>query len=67
MMPLKHKNCMTDYASGLRLVVRYCKIEALSGYIVKRSQWIIGGDGASYDIGYGGLDHIIASGKNVIS
>jgi pyruvate-ferredoxin/flavodoxin oxidoreductase len=32
---------------------------------VKRSQWIIGGDGASYDIGYGGLDHVIASGKNV--
>ncbi|MBP5318776.1 MAG: pyruvate:ferredoxin (flavodoxin) oxidoreductase [Paludibacteraceae bacterium] len=41
------------------------KIEALSGYIIKRSQWIIGGDGASYDIGYGGLDHVIASGKNV--
>lgn len=34
-------------------------------YLVKRSQWIIGGDGASYDIGYGGLDHVIASGKNV--
>ena len=33
--------------------------------LVKRSQWIIGGDGASYDIGYGGLDHVIASGKNV--
>lgn len=34
-------------------------------YLPKRSQWIIGGDGASYDIGYGGLDHVIASGKNV--
>ncbi len=34
-------------------------------YIVKRSQWIIGGDGASYDIGYGGLDHVIASGEDV--
>lgn len=34
-------------------------------HIVKRSQWIIGGDGASYDIGYGGLDHVIASGENV--
>ncbi len=33
--------------------------------LVKRSQWIIGGDGASYDIGFGGLDHVIASGKNV--
>lgn len=37
----------------------------LSPYFVKRSQWIIGGDGASYDIGYGGLDHVIASGKDV--
>ncbi len=34
-------------------------------FLSKRSQWIIGGDGASYDIGYGGLDHVIASGKNV--
>ena len=34
-------------------------------FFVKRSQWIIGGDGASYDIGYGGLDHVIASGKDV--
>ena len=37
----------------------------LGQYLVKRSQWIIGGDGASYDIGFGGLDHVIASGKNV--
>ena len=44
----------------------YCKqIEGLSHYLVKRSQWLIGGDGASYDIGYGGLDHVIASGENV--
>jgi pyruvate-ferredoxin/flavodoxin oxidoreductase len=44
----------------------YCKqIYSLSKYLVKRSQWIIGGDGAAYDIGYGGLDHVIASGKNV--
>jgi len=43
-----------------------CKqIVSLEHYLVKRSQWIIGGDGASYDIGYGGLDHVIASGKNV--
>ena len=44
----------------------HCKqIAELQQYLVKRSQWIIGGDGASYDIGYGGLDHVIASGKNV--
>ena len=41
------------------------KINELSHYLVKRSQWIIGGDGASYDIGFGGLDHVLASGKNV--
>ena len=40
-------------------------IAELAHFLVKRSQWIIGGDGASYDIGYGGLDHVIASGKNV--
>lgn len=48
------KDC--DYASD---------IMGLSSYFTKRSQWIIGGDGASYDIGFGGLDHVIASGKNV--
>ena len=41
------------------------KLKELSHYFVKRSQWIIGGDGASYDIGYGGLDHVIASGEDV--
>ncbi|MEG0128552.1 pyruvate:ferredoxin (flavodoxin) oxidoreductase [Clostridium sp.] len=34
-------------------------------YLVKRSQWMIGGDGWAYDIGYGGLDHVIASGNDV--
>lgn len=41
------------------------ELYSLRGYFAKRSQWIIGGDGAAYDIGYGGLDHVIASGKNV--
>ena len=34
-------------------------------YLVKRSQWIFGGDGWAYDIGYGGVDHVLASGENV--
>lgn len=43
-----------------------CKeLQTLDHYLIKRSQWIIGGDGASYDIGYGGLDHVIASGEDV--
>lgn len=41
------------------------RLDHLKNHLVKRSQWIIGGDGASYDIGFGGLDHVIASGKNV--
>jgi pyruvate-ferredoxin/flavodoxin oxidoreductase len=40
-------------------------IKDLSNYIVKQSNWIIGGDGWAYDIGYGGLDHVIASGENI--
>ena len=41
------------------------ELSQLSHYLTKRSQWIIGGDGASYDIGYGGLDHVLASGEDV--
>ena len=41
------------------------ELKTLDHYLVKRSQWIIGGDGASYDIGYGGLEHVIASGEDV--
>ena len=41
------------------------ELKTLDHYLVKRSQWIIGGDGAAYDIGYGGLDHVIASGEDV--
>jgi len=37
----------------------------LADYLVKKSVWCVGGDGWAYDIGYGGLDHVIASGKNV--
>lgn len=38
---------------------------SLKDYLVKRSQWIIGGDGWAYDIGYGGLDHVIANNEDV--
>jgi len=38
---------------------------SLSDYLVKRSIWAFGGDGWAYDIGYGGLDHVLASGKDV--
>ncbi|MDD5862544.1 MAG: pyruvate:ferredoxin (flavodoxin) oxidoreductase [Prevotella sp.] len=41
------------------------ELKTLDHYLVKRSQWIIGGDGASYDIGYGGLDHVLSTGEDI--
>ena len=44
----------------------YCKqIIDLKDHLVKKSQWIFGGDGWAYDIGFGGLDHVLASGEDV--
>ncbi|NLF40321.1 pyruvate:ferredoxin (flavodoxin) oxidoreductase, partial [bacterium] len=43
-----------------------CKqLFTLADYLVRKSVWIVGGDGWAYDIGYGGLDHVLASGRNV--
>ncbi|UFS71997.1 pyruvate:ferredoxin (flavodoxin) oxidoreductase [Geomonas sp. RF6] len=41
------------------------RLHSIADYLVKKSVWIVGGDGWAYDIGYGGLDHVIASGQNV--
>ena len=41
------------------------ELTELKGYLVKRAHWIIAGDGAAYDIGFGGLDHVLASGENI--
>jgi pyruvate-ferredoxin/flavodoxin oxidoreductase len=40
-------------------------LNSLADYLVRKSVWIFGGDGWAYDIGYGGLDHVLASGKDV--
>jgi pyruvate-ferredoxin/flavodoxin oxidoreductase len=42
-----------------------CELIALADTLVKRAIWIVGGDGWAYDIGYGGVDHVLASGENV--
>lgn len=55
---LKQKLQGVDSADARQLL-------SLADYLVKKSVWIIGGDGWAYDIGYGGLDHVIASGRNV--
>ena len=41
------------------------RLADLADYLVKKSLWIVGGDGWAYDIGYGGLDHVLAMGRNV--
>ena len=41
------------------------QLRSLADVLVKKNVWIIGGDGWAYDIGYGGLDHVLASGRNV--
>ncbi len=41
------------------------RLNEVADYLVKKSVWIMGGDGWAYDIGYGGLDHVLASGRNV--
>ncbi len=41
------------------------RLHSVADYLIKKSVWIFGGDGWAYDIGYGGLDHVLASGENV--
>jgi pyruvate-ferredoxin/flavodoxin oxidoreductase len=41
------------------------KLNQLAGYLRKKAVWILGGDGWAYDIGYGGVDHVLASGENI--
>jgi len=41
------------------------RLELLADYLIRKSVWIVGGDGWAYDIGYGGLDHVLASGRDV--
>ncbi len=51
----------TDAAQRQKLMA----LKAVADYLVKKSVWLIGGDGWAYDIGYGGLDHALASGRNI--
>jgi pyruvate-ferredoxin/flavodoxin oxidoreductase len=41
------------------------RLESVAGQLVRRSVWLVGGDGWAYDIGYGGLDHALATGRNI--
>jgi pyruvate-ferredoxin/flavodoxin oxidoreductase len=52
-------------AGGSHAVAALRDLRSLADLFVRRTVWIIGGDGWAYDIGYGGLDHVLASGRNV--
>ena len=63
---LKHKlDELLNNPDFTNLKSQIQNLKSLADYLVKKSVWIIGGDGWAYDIGYGGLDHVIASGRNV--
>jgi len=76
MLMAEQKDEADIYEQLGRVIELKSKLEAMPGqeakrlldvadYLVKKSLWIVGGDGWAYDIGYGGLDHVLASGKNV--
>ena len=61
-----------DRVAELKKMLAKCKdcaecaqLLSVADYLVKKSVWILGGDGWAYDIGYGGLDHVLASGRNI--
>ncbi len=60
----------SNYEASLNLMNNFdykeqMQLERIKEYIMPKTVWIVGGDGWAYDIGYGGLDHVLASGKNV--
>ncbi|MFZ5351187.1 MAG: pyruvate:ferredoxin (flavodoxin) oxidoreductase [Bacillota bacterium] len=59
-LPLLDADAKCDRAKAILKEIKEKK-----DYLVKKSVWIVGGDGWAYDIGYGGLDHVLASGENV--
>ncbi|MCB0036888.1 MAG: 4Fe-4S dicluster domain-containing protein, partial [Anaerolineales bacterium] len=56
-------NDLVDNDEGARVASR--RLLTLADYLIKKDVWIVGGDGWAYDIGYGGLDHVLASGRNI--
>ncbi|NJO42234.1 MAG: pyruvate:ferredoxin (flavodoxin) oxidoreductase [Cyanobacteria bacterium RU_5_0] len=61
----KQLQTLANEPSNSNLKSKIYNLETLADLFVKKSIWIIGGDGWAYDIGFGGLDHVLASGRNV--
>ncbi len=60
------KNLLSGKENGVgNFQGRLANLLSMADILVKKSVWIVGGDGWAYDIGYGGLDHVLASGRNV--
>ncbi|HKA19783.1 MAG TPA: pyruvate:ferredoxin (flavodoxin) oxidoreductase [Blastocatellia bacterium] len=57
-------NALRDKLAGLKSAEAR-RLETLADYLVKKSVWLVGGDGWAYDIGYGGLDHVLANRRDV--
>jgi pyruvate-ferredoxin/flavodoxin oxidoreductase len=55
----------THHSVSLQIKSQIQNLKSLADYLVKKSVWIVGGDGWAYDIDFGGLDHVLASGRNV--
>ncbi|HET9110893.1 MAG TPA: thiamine pyrophosphate-dependent enzyme, partial [Ktedonobacterales bacterium] len=61
----RHLALLTDGRADAVTAERARQLRTVADALVRRSVWIVGGDGWAYDIGYGGLDHVLASGENV--
>ncbi|MBN2852456.1 MAG: pyruvate:ferredoxin (flavodoxin) oxidoreductase [Clostridia bacterium] len=59
------QGCTADCCNTAEVKAIISELLEKQDYMIKRSQWIVGGDGWAYDIGYGGLDHVLASGEDV--
>jgi pyruvate-ferredoxin/flavodoxin oxidoreductase len=63
---LKHKLAqLSETTTETNLKSKIQNLKSLADYLVKKSVWIVGGDGWAYDIDFGGIDHIISTGRNV--
>ncbi len=62
---LEVRNLLVPQLEANKTASGVSELLCLTKHLAKRSQWIIGGDGWAYDIGYGGLDHVLASGEDI--
>ena len=59
------KNALLDKLKSMKPSDKVTALISVADFLVKKSVWAIGGDGWAYDIGFGGLDHVLASGRNI--